>query len=188
MTSIKGPRLKLCLSALVPLSLSLLVACGGKPSEPPAALTVEALKNTAYDSEWPADGVAHLTDGEYREKYPGAEDAASELVIVFYGDVYAFGDLNSDGVEDAAVVLATSGGGSGTFITLEAVINDQGTPKHVASVLLGDRAQVNSVTIESGEITVDMVTQGPDDPMCCPTLKVAQKYTLQGGALVALAQ
>jgi hypothetical protein len=187
-SSIRWPRFKLCLSVLLALSLSLQVACGGKPSAPLAPLTVEALKNTAYSSEWPAGGVAQLRDGEYREKYPGAEDAASELVIAFYDDMYAFGDLNSDGVEDAAVVLATSGGGSGTFITLEAVLNDQGTPKHVASVALGDRAQVKSVAIESGEITVDMVTQGPDDPMCCPTLEVTQRYALQGGALLPIAQ
>ncbi len=154
---------------------------------PPTAgqpLTLEALKNAAYLSEWPADGVAQLVDGEYEEEIvPGA---ASKLIIVFYRDMYAFGDLDGDGVEDAAVVLATSGGGSGTFISLEAVINDQGTPKHVATAFLGDRVQVNSVVIESGIITVDMVTHGPDDPLCCPTLEVTQRYELQGDTLVEL--
>jgi len=147
-------------------------------------LTLEALKNAAYLSEWPADGVAQLVDGEYEEEIvPGA---ASKLIIVFYPDMYAFGDLDGDGVEDAAVVLATSGGGSGTFISLEAVINDRGTPNHVATASLGDRVQVNSVAIESGEITVDMVTHGPDDPLCCPTLEVTQTYRLQGDKLVEL--
>jgi len=147
-------------------------------------LTLEALKNAAYLSEWPADGVAQLVDGEYEEEIvPGA---ASKLIIVFYPDMYAFGDLDGDGAEDAAVVLATSGGGSGTFISLEAVINDQGTPNHVATAFLGDRVQVNSVAIESGEITIDMVTHGPDDPLCCPSLKVTQKYGLQGDKLVQL--
>lgn len=154
---------------------------------PPTAvqpLTLEALKNAAYFSEWPADGVAQLIDGEYEEEIvPGA---ASKLVIVFYPEMYAFGDLDGDGIEDAAVVLATSGGGSGTFITLEAVINDQGTPHHVASASLGDRVQLKSVAIELGVITVDMVTHGPDDPLCCPTLEVTQKYELQGDKLVQL--
>jgi hypothetical protein len=187
-TSIRVSRLKVYLSVVGLLSLSLMVACGAKASEAPAPLTVEALKNATYDSEWAAEGVAQLRDGEYRQKYPGAEDAASELVIAFYDDMYAFGDLNSDGVEDAAVVLATSGGGSGTFVTLEAVVNDQGTPRNVASVLLGDRAQVNSVTIESREVNVDVLTHAPDDPMCCPTLKVSQRYVLQGASLVPVVQ
>ncbi|GEM_PF-998420 len=147
-------------------------------------LTLEALKNAEYQSEWPADGVAKLTDGEYEEEIvPGA---ASKLVIVFYPDMYAFGDLDGDGVEDATVVLATSGGGSGTFISLEAVINNQGTPNHVATASLGDRVEVKSVAIEAGVITVDMVTHGPDDPLCCPTLEVTQKYELQGDELVEL--
>ena len=184
MSSFKGFRFKLCMFTLILLSLTLLVACSQKTPEPPTALTVEALKNAEYQSEWPAEGVAKLTDGEYQEEIvPGA---ASKLIIVVYPDMHAFGDLNGDGVDDAAVVLATSGGGSGTFISLEAVINDRGTPKHVATAFLGDRAQVKTVAIESGEITVDMVTHGPDDPMCCPTLEVTQKYKLQGDILVQL--
>lgn len=144
-------------------------------------LTLEALKNAAYFSEWPADGVAQLVDGKYQEEYE--EGAASELFIVFT-DMYAFGDLDGDGVEDAAVVLATSGGGSGLFMSLEAVINDGGTPHHVATAFLGDRVELKSISIESGVITVDMVTHGPDDPMCCPTLEVTQEYELQGDQLV----
>ncbi|UCC76247.1 MAG: hypothetical protein JSW37_12135, partial [Anaerolineales bacterium] len=126
-----------CCSLLV-LLLSSLAACSQKPPPPP--LTVETLMNADYHSEWPADGVAELKDGQYEEEIvPGA---ASKLVIVVYPDMYAFGDLNGDGVDDAAVVLATSAGGSGTFISLEAVVNEQGTPKHVASAQLGDRARI----------------------------------------------
>jgi predicted small lipoprotein YifL len=184
MTRFKGSRLKLYMFTLALLSLSSLVACGQKTPEPPPPLTVEMLKNAEYKSEWPAEGVAKLTDGEYQEEIvPGA---ASKLIIVVYPDMHAFGDLNGDGVDDAAVVLATSGGGSGTFISLEAVLNDQGRPKHVATASLGDRAQIKSVAIESGEITVDMVTHGPEDPMCCPTLEVTQKYKLEGDTLVQL--
>ena len=184
MSSFKGFRFKLCWFTLVLLSLTPLMACGPKTPELPPPLTVEMLKNAEYHSEWPAEGVAKLTDGEYEEEIvPGA---ASKLVIVVYPDRYAFGDLNGDGVDDAAVVLATSGGGSGTFISLEAVINDQGRPKHVASAELGDRARIESVVIESGEITVELVTHGPDDPLCCPTVEATHKYKLQGDTLVQI--
>lgn len=183
MSRFKGLCFKLCMLALVLLALTWM-ACGPKTPEPPLPLTVEMLKNAEYHSEWPADGMAQLTDGEYQEEIvPGA---ASKLIIVVYPDMHAFGDLNNDGVDDAAVVLATSGGGSGTFISLEAVINDNGRPNHVATAMLGDRVELKSISIESGEILVDMITHGPDDPMCCPTLEVGQKYKLQGDTLVQL--
>jgi hypothetical protein len=49
----------------------------------------------------------------------------------------------------------------------------------IANTDLGDRVQINSLVIEEGEIVVDMVTQGPDDPMCCPTQEVVKRYELQ---------
>jgi para-nitrobenzyl esterase len=54
----------------------------------------------------------------------------------------------------------------------------------VASAPLGDRVQLNSVEIDNNQIIVDMVNQGPDDAMCCPTQQVVQTYTLQGEELV----
>lgn len=177
---------KVYIFTLALFSLVSLMACSEKTPEPSAALTVETLKNAEYQSEWPSGGAAKLTDGIYREKY--MEGAASELVIAFIQDMHAFGDLDGDGVEDAAVILATSGGGSGTFISLEAVINDNGTPNHAASVLLGDRVQVKSVAVESVEITVDMVTHGPDDPRYRPTLEVTHKYKLRGDTLVRISR
>jgi len=144
------------------------------------SLTLEALKNAEYQSEFPASRKARLTNGAYREKIvPGS---ATELVIIL-SDKFALGDLNGDGVEDAAVVLVSNPGGSGTFYDLAAVINQNGTPKHVASLLLGDRVKVKSLSIRSGEVAVEMTKHGPKDPMCCPTLEVTQKYKLQGDKL-----
>lgn len=114
------------------------MTCAEKTPEPPAPLTVEALKNAEYQSEWPADGVAQLTDGEYREKY--VPDSATELVIRL--DDIAFGDLNGDGVEDAVAILVTDPGGSGTFRDLAAFINQDGIPDNVAAEFLGDRVLV----------------------------------------------
>ena len=165
------------------LALALLAtaaACGNKPAAP---LTLEMLKSTEYTSEWPADGVAELTDGTYREKI--MEGSASEILIVMH-PIYAIGDLNGDGAEDAIVVLVSSGGGSGSFYTLEAVLNQDGKPKHVATAFLGDRADLKSIAVDSGEITVEMTTHGPNDPMCCPSLEVTQVYELQGETLVQL--
>lgn len=44
----------------------------------------------------------------------------------------------------------------------------------------GTAVQINSLALEGKRITVDMVTQGRDDPRCCPTQQVVPTYTLQG--------
>jgi heat shock protein HslJ len=180
----------LVIGALLLVALTLATGCGGAAmvgatetgdaSGPSSPLTEEALKNAAYHSEWPKDGIAQLTDGEYRK--PIVEGSATELVIRLM-DV-ALGDLDGDGVSDAAVVLVTDPGGSGTFFELAAVVNQDGNPEHVTSVSLGDRMQIEALSIEAGQIIVEMITHGPDDPMCCPTQQVVQTYVLQGDTLV----
>jgi heat shock protein HslJ len=48
---------------------------------------------------------------------------------------------------------------------------------------LGDRIIVNSLSIENGQIVVDMIVQGPEDPFSSPTQQVLQTYELQGAEL-----
>jgi uncharacterized membrane protein/heat shock protein HslJ len=144
-------------------------------------LTLDVLKNAVYQSEFSANGKVKLTNGFYREKI--VPESATDLVITL-SDTVAYGDLNGDGMEDAAGILITNSGGSGTFRHLAVVLNQEGSPRHVASLLLGDRVKVRSLTVRSGEVAVDMITQGPKDPLCCPTLEATQYYFLQGDRLV----
>jgi uncharacterized lipoprotein YbaY len=153
-----------------------------EPGEPAAHLTLEVLKNATYPSEIEKSGTITLTDGRY-EGEPFVEGGASRPVVILVEPV-AFGDLDGDGVEDAAVILAANAGGSGTFISLEAVRNEGGQPVHLASYLLGDRVQIESLAVEGGQITLEMITHGPDDPMCCPTQKVIKTFTLQDEQLI----
>ena len=67
---------------------------------------------------------------------------------------------------------------------LSAVTNDQGKPKIIAFADLEDRVKINSLTIQSGKIVVDMVIHGPNDPACCPTVKKIATYSLVGNKLV----
>jgi uncharacterized membrane protein/heat shock protein HslJ len=144
-------------------------------------LTIEGLKNAEYQSEFSVNGRVRLSKGIYKGKI--VPDSATELVVML-SDQVALGDLNGDGADDAAVVLITDPGGSGTFHHLTVLINQNGFPKHVATQLLGDRVKVKSLSIRSEEIAVEMIKQGPNDPMCCPTLQVTQNYVLQGSKLV----
>jgi hypothetical protein len=54
----------------------------------------------------------------------------------------------------------------------------------MARVQLGDRVQIKSLQIENGDIVVEMLTQGPDDPMCCPSQFTREHYGLENGKLV----
>jgi hypothetical protein len=158
----------------------------GTPETAPAAVPkvwTAVLKNLEYQSQFTQSGVAPLKAGEYREAT--APGSASETVVLLT-DYIAVGDLNGDGTPDAAAVLATSTGGSGVFIDLAAVIRDDATAVNVAVAPLGDRVQINSLTIRDGQIVLDMVTHGPDDPMCCPTQNIVETYELQGDELVKI--
>ncbi len=145
----------------------------------PAALALESLKNADYRSGFTASGRAPLSNGEYREA--GPQGSASETVVRLVEPV-AYGEL-PDGQLASAVALATETGGSGTFFELALVTDLNGVPLNIASVFLGDRIQLNSLKLENGHVLVDMVKQGPNDPMCCPTLHVLQTYALQGTQL-----
>lgn len=177
------------IAALLVVASVFVAACRGPAvaEEPPVGsgdatppLTEEALKNLTYRSEWTESGVAQLTDGEYRK--PIMEGSATEMVIRLL-DV-ALGDLDGDGVKDAAVILVTDPGGSGTFFDLIVVLNRDGKPEHVASASLGDRAQVQAFSVATGQIIIEMITHGPDDPMCCPSQRVKETYALLDGELV----
>lgn len=150
---------------------------------PVAALTPAQLANTAYSSEAAPARKVTLVNGKF-EASAGA--GAMQKLTATLTEPIAIGDLNGDGAADAAVVLATNTGGTGIFKSLHAVLNQAGQPAEAAAIPLGDRVQIKSLTIQSGAILVDMLTHGPKDPLCCPTVEVVQTYTLQGNALVLL--
>jgi heat shock protein HslJ len=145
-----------------------------------SGLTAGVLKNAEYSSGWTGSKKAPLTGGEYREQ---AAPGSATHVVVMLSDRMAFGTSDT-GQDMAAVILITDPGGSGTFYDLAVVIQQDAKALHVATASLGDRVRINSLSVEDGEIVVDMVTQGPDDPFCCPTQQVVQRYALQENELV----
>jgi heat shock protein HslJ len=153
-------------------------------SETISPLTDETLKNAVYHGIY-AEAI-QLTDGLY-EGEPFVEGGASRPTVTFTG-AYAFGDLNANGVTDVVVVLVESSGGSGNFRYLAVVLNQEGKPENVATALLGDRAQVQTVTVDGADITVNAVAHGPDDPMCCPTQKVTLTYRFDGEQLIKVSE
>jgi len=150
-------------------------------SETPSALAVETLANATYLSEWTEAGEVTLTDGEYRE--PAAPGSATETVVMLTEHMVVM--RLEDGQPAAAVILVTDPGGSGTFYDLHVLIAVEGVATDIATAPLGDRVQINSLSVnENGVIAIDMITHGPDDPLCCPTQRVLQTYVVQRGELV----
>lgn len=178
-------RLALMGTILASLVLMLLAAgCSPIVQTPVAQPATDdyntVLANMTYQSEYTQDGTATLVDGVYAE--PAAPGSASSTTVTLLPQYTAVGELN--GQPAAAVILATDPGGSGTFVDLAVVTDVDGVPTNVATTNLGDRVEVQSVTIANNQIAVDMLTAGPDDPMCCPSQEVVQTYELQGDQLV----
>jgi len=153
----------------------------GAPKEK-TQLSIEQIKNTEIYSDAFKEKV-QLVDGRYERSYP---EGVSELYVVMSDDKFVFGDLDNDGLEDVAVIAYWSGGGSGTWRELTVLKNEMGHPLFITSKDLGDRTIINSLTIDSGVITIDMTVHGPGDAMCCPTLKKVAKYKLAGTELVEI--
>ncbi len=139
-----------------------------------APLTLDMLQNAEYASEFTASKKAKLVGGKYEES--AAPGSASKVTVNLVAQPLAFGDLNGDGVDDAAVILATNSGGSGTFIVLNVVLNDKGAAKFASSVALGDRVQPKTINISGGVITVDEIRHGPSDPLCCPQERITRRW------------
>lgn len=145
------------------------------------ALAERAVRNGSY--ELPGIGAFALTDGMYQAKYgPGATQVGRAGVVAV-----AFGDLDGDQVDDAAVVLWTNTGGSGTFFYLAPILDASGTVAQAGALLLGDRVQIKSLAVDGGAIKVDLLSQGPGDAMVSPTLRAEHEYRLRGGALTRVA-
>ena len=123
-----------------------------------SALTRDSLRNAEYAANFPSYGTLQ------RDRI-GAQDPL------------AFGDLNGDGIEDAAVVLLLVDGNAGHRY-LAAVLNENGAPRHVASVFLGLNIGIDSVTIADGVVTLQTKQLGPNDPTCCPTKEVVATFRL----------
>ncbi len=156
------------------------VEVSNSESAPVPDEVMAAAANASYPLEYTATGTAQLTAGEYRE--PAAEGSATEIVVQL-SDYLAVGEL-SDGLPAIAVILVSQTGGSGTFYDLAVLTEQDGQLVPTAVTYLGDRIIINSLTIEEGQIIVDMVVQGENDPFCCPTQHVLKTYELQGEELI----
>jgi hypothetical protein len=122
-----------------------------------------------------------LIDGEYLG--PPNEQLGERLSARIMGPI-AFGDLDGDGVGDAAVVIGVNYIGNGLFPSLIAVLNQNGQPVQSFSVEFGGNSEIDNLTIENSKITVKARIVGSKDRMCCPNTPVVWVYQLTPDALL----
>ena len=147
--------------------------------------SIETLENAKYYVE-SYNQIVKLRNGSYFKQWDA--DSATGLSVEIQEDKIAFGDLDKDGKDDAAVIIYSSGGGSGGFCELAIMMNSRQKPFYITSISLGDRVKINSITIESEVIVLDMIVHGPNDALCCPTLNKTIRYKLSGNKLVKITE
>ena len=116
--------------------------------------------------------VVQLADGKFEQGTQGSTDSISVAV----SDFIAVGDLNADGTNEVAALVSENYGGSGVFVFLAVYTNENGTLTFQNSTMVDDRPQLMALSIQSGEIFLDAVIHGADEPMCCPTLRTTRHY------------
>ncbi len=145
-------------------------------------LTEAALKNAEYiiiQDEQPYS--IQLTDGSYQY---GTDPTADDYVSISLADLFAFGDLNGDGATDAIALLVESYGGGSIYISMVAVIDQDGMLKHVSSAYIDVAPVIYKLEIEDGEIFMDVVVHGPNDELSSPSQAENRAYRLGARGLV----
>lgn len=146
------------------------------PSPVPAGLTLDALKNAEYTFDLGQSmPTFRLKDGSFQS---GSDPAKSDFLQANLADKVAFGDLNGDGMDDAAAVVGINTGGTGVFEYVVGVVSQDGKPAQAGYAYIDDRAIINNLSITDGKIILDTVIHAPNDPMCCPTQPVKETLRL----------
>ena len=179
------------------LAASVLVACGGREDDQAQPAGTETSTPPAVAADPPswdeaagagysgiADSAIELSGGLW-EGEPYVEGAASRPAAGLVRDFRLTGDLDGDGTEEAAFLLWSTTGGSGTFDYLAALGRDSnGAATALATAALGDRVGVRSAEIVEGRIVLEVLQAGPEDAACCPGQKIKRIFALEGGDMI----
>lgn len=117
---------------------------------------------------------------------PLSTDGVSKIRTSVFNDPVT-ADLDSDGDDDAVLLLVHDPGGSGTFYYLVAALNSNGSYQGTNTVLLGDRIIPQSITVQNGIITATYKTQKQGEARSAvPSFVVKRYLTVKSGELTAL--
>jgi len=120
-----------------------------------------------------------LSAGRNERNLASGSALVEETVLL---DQFAYGDINTDGKEDAVLFLARYGGGSGTFIYLAAFVSGPVTYRGSEATFIGDRVFPQSISINDSTITVKYLDRAEDEPLAAePTIQVSKQFSYRAG-------
>lgn len=176
-------------SAALALAMPFSAASAGAQAQTPSGstLTEEALDNAVYqpvDTEAFGNSTVQLTNGGYSSIWHESGYDQPVTISQASNTPYAFGDINGDGVDDAAAIAleSTTGTAHGIFIVLAVYLNDGGTPDPALTVSLSGMREVTQLAIMGGVVTVAGKQMGPNDAFCCPSQPITEQFVLDDGA------
>ncbi|MEB2344639.1 MAG: META domain-containing protein [Deltaproteobacteria bacterium] len=166
--------------ALRALVLAALVA--GAPALASATLSRDVLGGLAYEGLLEDGGPVRLRGGRWTGP-PAEPGLATRPTAALIPYLIVHGDLDGDGRPDALVFLQTTGGGSGAFLHLAAVLDRPEGPRALPAQPIGDRAEVEALAVDHGRVVLDAVVAGPNDALCCPSQRVRRTFEVEDGEL-----
>jgi hypothetical protein len=152
-------------------------------AQPISGLSVEQIRNGPYQLGFTdALRIIQLSEGRYQDGVP----SDANYVEVHVTDFIALGDINGDGVNEAAALVAEDYGGTGVFVFLALYVEKAGEPEFLTSVYIDDRPVIEDVSFDGNQVFLVSITHDADDPFCCATLKNERHYQLNDNQLILI--
>lgn len=163
------------------------------PSTPDAAILDEesTVAATAPELPRPAAGPSStILAAAVARDVQRLDELTADAAGAFAADVAVLGDLDRDGVQDAAVLMTYQGEGVPPAHHLLAYLYDGETFRPAARINLeASEPTVVGAHIDGvidGVIEVQLNLLQADDPRCCPTGRAQADFVLRDGQLVRL--
>ena len=156
----------------------------GLNAQAKAGLTPATLESFVYDLGEGASvsgGKVPLAGGRWTDP----ADGGSTFTLL---PQRAVGDLDGDGLADAAGIILEATTGTGSFAYLFALLSrDGGAVQAGPPEWLGDRSVIERLAIDrKGILSVRYVTHRDSDRACCPTLRIDDRYRVEHEKLVGI--
>lgn len=145
------------------------------PGESGKGLTLEQARNAEITGTFDQTVMSFtLVDGSYSGPRSGDDPSPVTATI---SDTVALGDLNGDQTDDAAIALTiTSDTEASQFIVV--LVAKGGEPVSGGSHPVDAGSRIDGMSIAEGEIFVEAMVPGPEDPQGQPTVPITATYRL----------
>jgi len=103
----------------------------------------------------------------------------------------SLGDLNADKIDDAALIVTSEPGGSGTFYYITAALQNEqsGSAIGTNAILLGDRIAPQNFSIDNGKIMVNYADRKQSEPFTTrPSVGITRYFEVQGSVLTEVTE